>query len=69
MTRGQESLAIELEQPRVAADVQVMGRVERAALIVLRATEAELAEHARVLQGIAKDSKSGCVWLTEAPAG
>jgi DNA polymerase-3 subunit epsilon len=68
MTRGQESLAIELEQPRAAADVHAAGRIERAALFVLRADEAELAEHVRVLQSIAKDSKSGCVWLTDVPA-
>ncbi len=69
MTRGQESLAIELERPRPAADLQAGRLAERPALVVLRASDAEAAAHLRVLEGIAKDARSGCVWLTDAPAG
>ena len=68
MTRGQESLAIELERPRPTVDLQTGGYAERPALLVLRASDAEMEAHARLLQGIAKEAKSGCVWLTEAPA-
>ena len=68
MTRGQESLAIELERPRPAADLQTGRIAERPALVVLRASDAEAAAHLRVLEGIAKDARSGCVWLTDAPA-
>jgi len=69
MTRGQESLAIELERPRPAADLQAGRLAGRPALVVLRASDAEAAAHLRVLEGIAKDARSGCVWLTDAPAG
>jgi len=68
MTRGQESLAIELERPRPAADLQAGRLAGRPALVVLRASDAEAAAHLRVLEGIAKDARSGCVWLTDAPA-
>lgn len=67
MTRGQESLAIELERPRPGADVRIGPRADRPTLIVLRASDAELAEHLRIMQGIAKDAQSGSVWLTDAP--
>ncbi|MGB8432935.1 MAG: DNA polymerase III subunit epsilon [Burkholderiales bacterium] len=67
MTRGQDSLAIELGRPRPNVDLQTGRRAERPALLVLRASKAEAAEHARILQGIAKDAKSGCVWLADTP--
>jgi len=68
MTRGQESLAIELERPLVAADSRPGRSAQRPALLVLRASDAEAAEHIRVLEPIAREAKSGCVWLTDAPA-
>jgi len=68
MTRGQESLAIELERPRPAVDAQTGRLAERPALVVVRASDAEAAEHLRVLEGIAKEARSGCVWLTGARA-
>lgn len=67
MTRGQESLGIELERPRPAADLQSGLPAERPALLVLRASDAEVAEHLRILQGIAKGAKSGSVWVMDAP--
>jgi len=65
MTRGQESLAIELERPRPEVDLESGQRATRPAVFVLRANDVEVAEHIRLLQGIAKDAKSGCVWLTD----
>ncbi|MDD5248413.1 MAG: DNA polymerase III subunit epsilon [Rhodocyclaceae bacterium] len=64
MTRGQESLMMDLDAPAAAAVVQPAGK--RAPLRVLRASDAELAEHERVLQEIAKQSKGKCLWLSEA---
>jgi DNA polymerase-3 subunit epsilon len=69
MTRGQESLAIELEVPRAALIAPAGAGVERPALLVLRASAAEDAAHARVLERIAKEARSGCVWLTGQPTG
>ena len=61
MTRGQESLAMELEVAVHA--LPAAGMAGRPALVVLRADEAELAEHERVLQEVAKESKGRCLWL------
>lgn len=66
MTRGQESLAIELE---VAQEVRTNGATPlraRPALVVLRAGEAERAAHMQILEDIAKASKGVCVWTAEA---
>ncbi len=68
MTRGQESLAIELERPRPEVNLQSGWPAERPALAVLRASEAEVSEHVRILHGIAREAKSGCVWLAETSA-
>ena len=61
MTRGQESLIMELDVPPPAASLAAGGG--RPALAVLRANAAELAEHERVLAEIAKESRGKCVWL------
>jgi DNA polymerase-3 subunit epsilon len=70
MTRGQESLVIDLESPQTEVALTVSG--ERKPLRVLRATDEELADHDRVLQEVAKSSKGECLWLLvpepEAPA-
>ena len=63
MTRGQNSLMIEPDaevRPQLGADGQVR---QRKPLVVQRATEEELADHARVLAAIDKESKGACVWL------
>ena len=65
MTRGQESLVMDLE---VAADVGGFSLADRSPLRVLRASDSELAEHQRVLAEIDKQSKGKCIWLSEAPA-
>ena len=62
MTRGQESLAIELEAFPSAA---VAGGGERPRLVVVCASEEELAEHVRVLQSIAKEAGAGVIWREE----
>jgi DNA polymerase-3 subunit epsilon len=67
MTRGQDSLIMDLEQPSVAA-VRVAGDgVERQLLVVVASAE-ELAEHEKVLADIGRESKSGCLWQTLEPA-
>jgi len=63
MTRGQESFIMELEAPPLSATVAAGG--QRPALMVLAASAAELAEHARVLAEIAKESRGNCLWLAE----
>jgi DNA polymerase-3 subunit epsilon len=65
MTRGQESLAIELEAPRAGAVGERAGGGERPRLIVVRASAEELAEHARVLESIAKEARGGVLWREE----
>jgi DNA polymerase III subunit epsilon len=67
MTRGQESLIIDLA-PAEATQVQIAAAGERKPGIVLRASEDELAEHARVLAAIQKESKGKCLWLPSEPA-
>ncbi|MDP2132815.1 MAG: DNA polymerase III subunit epsilon [Sulfuritalea sp.] len=60
MTRGQNSLEIEFDSP--AVDYTAGGTRQRPPLVVLRASPDELAEHARVLADIAKESKGRCIW-------
>ena len=61
MTRGQNSLEIEFDSPPV--DYTAGGTRQRPPLVVLRASEAELADHARVLADIGKESKGNkCLW-------
>lgn len=67
MTRGQESLVMELESPQPDINTSLSG--ERPPLRVLRATEAELADHERVLQEVNKDAKGKCLWLLEPEPG
>ena len=61
MTRGQDSLAIELEPPRLATETAA-ARGERPQLLVLSPSEDELAEHERLLAGIESENKTQCVW-------
>jgi DNA polymerase-3 subunit epsilon len=61
MTRGQESLVMEVEAPPAAAAAAeaAHGKLD---LIVIRATKDELAEHARMLDDIDKASKGTTLW-------
>jgi DNA polymerase-3 subunit epsilon len=61
MTRGQDSLAIELEPARAASEAWV-AQGERPALIVVPASEQELAEHDRLLAAIEAENKAPSVW-------
>ena len=68
MTRGQNALMIEPDESvpvRAGSDGKPR---ERKPLIVRRASDDELAEHARMLQAIDKESKGACVWLPKAEA-
>ena len=67
MTRGQNSLEIDFSAPVVEQRAQVTARP---LLKVLRASEEEALEHARVLAEIDKESKGKCRWLAlETAAG
>ncbi len=57
MTRGQESLAIELEAPPAAAVAARAGGGERPRVVVVCASDEELAEHIGVLESIAKEAR------------
>jgi DNA polymerase-3 subunit epsilon len=67
MTRGQETLDMmmsDAEAPSVAlADAPI-----QAALVVLRANDAERAEHAALCERIEKESKGQCLWMHLATA-
>lgn len=65
MTRGQESLIMELN-PAPSSGLQTAWAEERPALRVLRASDDELAEHERVLAEIGKESKGNCIWPASA---
>ena len=71
MTRGQESLGIGLEEPGAPPDESgAAGQFERLPLLVLAASEDELAAHAKMLDRIEVDSRGSCLWLRlDAPAG
>ena len=62
MTRGQESLIMELDAAPMPG-LQAGLAAERPPLRVLRANAGELAEHERVLAEIGKESKGNCIWL------
>jgi DNA polymerase-3 subunit epsilon len=66
MTRGQESLIMDLGDDK-AAQLDVSGQVhatgQRKTQRILQASDVELAEHAQLLTGIEKESKGKCLWL------
>jgi DNA polymerase III subunit epsilon len=61
MTRGQDSLAIELEPARALSETWT-AQGERPALMVVRASPEELAEHARLLEAIEAENRAPSVW-------
>ena len=63
MTRGQETLLMEPEAVPRAGPAEEIPTGERPPLIVLRASAEEAAEHERVLDGIARETRGHCVWL------
>ncbi|MBU1235285.1 MAG: DNA polymerase III subunit epsilon [Gammaproteobacteria bacterium] len=64
MTRGQESLMMELDEPPAVATSFVAG--SRPVLRVVRAGADELMEHERVLQEVDAESKGRCFWRAAA---
>ena len=62
LTRGQESLVMELDQPSAAQAAAAL--VDAKKLTVLRATKSELKEHEKVLDAIDKSAKEkgGSLW-------
>ena len=60
MTRGQESLMMELEAPAAAAAAGIILDVSK--LIVQRASPEELAAHEQYLDAMEKDAKGPSVW-------
>lgn len=69
MTRGQESLIMDLEEVAPSPDEAAAGLAERPPLKIVRAADDELAEHTKTLADIDKASQGKCVWLAaERPA-
>lgn len=62
MTRGQESLMMELEAPAAAAAAAAGLILDVSKLIVQRASPEEIALHERYLDGLEKDAKGPSVW-------
>lgn len=62
MTRGQESLVMELETPAAAAAALAAMQVDASNLIVLPAAPEELALHERYLDAMEKDAKGPALW-------
>jgi DNA polymerase-3 subunit epsilon len=69
MTRGQDGLLIDVdEEGKTGADGLVLGRFDASGLAVLRASEAELAEHEAYMAGLDKAAGGASVWRQlEAP--
>lgn len=60
MTRGQESLVMELDAPAVA--FQFAQNAQRGPLKVIRASAAELQDHERVMNEVEKETKGFSLW-------
>ena len=62
MTRGQESLVMELETPADAAAALAALQVDVTNLIIVPALPEEIALHEKYLDGLEKEAKDGVVW-------
>jgi len=62
MTRGQESLVMELETPAAAAAALAAMQVDASNLIVLAAAAEELALHERYLDAMEKEARGPALW-------
>ena len=60
MTRGQDSLMMELED--IVAGAAGTARLDTSKLVVLRATAEETAAHEKLLDRMEKEAKKGIVW-------
>jgi DNA polymerase-3 subunit epsilon len=69
MTRGQESLIMDLGNDdagtQTSAELQAQAKRPRRAQHIIRASDAELAEHSLLLAAIQKESKNQCLWLAD----
>ena len=65
LTRGQESLAMDLPKAAVATSAQASGgdAGPRPAILVIAPTDAELAAHRAYLEALDAASRGRCVWL------
>jgi len=65
LTRGQESLAMDLPKAAVATSAQASGgdAGPRPAILVIAPTDAELAAHRAYLEALDAASRGHCVWL------
>jgi len=62
MTRGQESLVMELEAPGMAAAALAALKVDVSRLLVVRASAEEVSTHERYLDQMEKQSKAPSLW-------
>ena len=69
MTRGQESLMMELEAPAAAAAAAAGLIVDVSKLMVQRASPEELASHEKYLDALEKDARGPSLWRRLASAG
>ena len=67
MTRGQNSLSMDLEEETDSGG-NLLEAVALAEVIVLAANAEELAEHESLLGGLDKAMKGSCIWRNYAPA-
>ena len=68
MTRGQESLIMELDGPASAPEsggFVATAPVEHRSLRIVLASDAECSEHSEMLAAIDKQSKGQCLWLKD----
>ncbi|HEY4541153.1 MAG TPA: DNA polymerase III subunit epsilon, partial [Noviherbaspirillum sp.] len=69
MTRGQNSLTIDLAVADAGpAGNEVAEGLPVGEIILLQATDSELAEHEALLNQLDKDAKGSCIWRTEPAA-
>ena len=62
MTRGQESLVMELEAPAAVAAAAEALRVDASSLLVVRAAAEEAALHEKYLDAMEKDARGPSLW-------
>ncbi|MGB9989689.1 DNA polymerase III subunit epsilon [Pseudoduganella rhizocola] len=65
MTRGQNSLGMDIEEEVAVGGVE-LAQVALADILVVRASDAELAAHEDLLNGLDKAVKGTCIWRTPA---
>ena len=68
MTRGQESLDIGLGAYQAVVDLGIAESYPRSVRIVIRASDAELAEHVAMCERIGRESRGRCLWMLAAAA-